>query len=154
MQFGIPRTWHFCYAQLHHTAVTQFGIGEVQVQNISMVKVLLDPDLAKRISRYHQAVGPGHSRLIDRATSRWEGFVPELSEELWQEALDTYLGSVISSTDKMIQLRTSIRCIIHWSDYFLCTRETLLLVINVWGRMELLFIWRGNVSRCDQCGLW
>lgn len=32
-------------------------------------------------------------------------FAPELLEELWQEILDTYLLSVISSTDRIIQLR-------------------------------------------------
>lgn len=49
-------------------------------------------------------MGPGNPGLIARAGSRWAAVVPELSEEMWQEALDTRLVSVILSTDKMIQL--------------------------------------------------
>lgn len=89
-QFGIPRTWRFRYAQMHHASVAQFGGGEVHVQNTSLETTLLDPDTAKRISRYYQAVGPGDHGLIGRARSRWIAFAPELSDELWQEVLDTF----------------------------------------------------------------
>lgn len=68
-----------------------------------MEKVLLNPDPTKQIFRY-MVVGPGDPVLIDRAMSRWGAFVPKLSEELWQEVLDTCLNSVISSMDKVIQL--------------------------------------------------
>lgn len=100
--FGIPRNRHFHYAQLHHAAVAQFGGGEVRVQNTALERSLIDPNPAKCISRHYREVGPG---LIAKARSHWVAVVPELSEELWQEALDTYLVSVISSTGKIIQLR-------------------------------------------------
>lgn len=50
-------------------------------------------------------LGPRDPKLIERARAQWLVLVPELSEELWQEVLDTYLTTVISSTDRVIQLR-------------------------------------------------
>lgn len=104
-QFGVPRSWLFRYAKLRHAAYIQFGGSEIRVQNTDLERVLIDPDVSKRISRYYGAVGPGQVTLTSRARGRWEMIVPELSEELWQEVLDTFLVSVISSTDRMIQYR-------------------------------------------------
>lgn len=79
--------------------------GGVKVQNTALERVLIDPEPTKRISRYYKEIGLGGPDPTARTRIRWTTFIPELTEELWQEVLDTYLVSVISSTDRMIQLR-------------------------------------------------
>lgn len=40
--------------------------------------------------------------LVGRAKARWIGVTPELSDEMSNEVLETYLTTVIAFTDRMI----------------------------------------------------
>lgn len=83
--------------------------------------------------------------MIGRARSRWIALALKLSDELWQEVLDTYLTTVISWTGRMIQLRYLHQMYYTPVNYSVCIKETLQLVTNAWGLKGLFFTWSGNV---------
>lgn len=105
--------------------------------------VLLDPDLAKLVSRYYAALGTADPQLVERARARWMAIAPELSDKMWSGVLDMYLTTVIVLQIWWSNYDIYIRYIIPLYTYFVCIREILHCVINVRRVRLLLFTWYG-----------
>lgn len=105
LDFDLPRTYLFYYYQLRHAVRAQFGSLASPLETPNLEKLLRALDQTKLISTYYSALVTNSNPRFRATQQKWDSLDIPLTEEDWSELCDTIKTSVISSRDRIIQLK-------------------------------------------------
>ncbi|PIO38014.1 hypothetical protein AB205_0096360, partial [Aquarana catesbeiana] len=105
LDFDLPRSYLFHYYQLRHAIRAQFGSLKDPTNLPPLERLLRQPDPNKLVSIYYAALTTDFNPRFSRAQEKWASMDISLTEEDWTEFSDTYKTMVISSGDRVIQVK-------------------------------------------------
>lgn len=105
LDFDLPRSYLFYYYQLRHAIRAQFGSLNDPTDLPPLEKLLRQPDPNKLISAYYTALMTDFNPRFSIAQEKWASMDISLTEDDWTEFSDTYKNTVISSRDRVIQVK-------------------------------------------------
>lgn len=103
--FDLPRSYLFHYYQLRHAIRAQFGSLKNPTNLPPLERLLRQPDPNKLISTYYAALTTDVNPRFSKAQEKWTSMDISFTEEDWTEFRDTYKATVISSRDRVIQIK-------------------------------------------------
>lgn len=84
--------------------MSQLGLKDVVFQNSTIEGALIQPEHTGLISTYYKMLGQHRSTRLQALKKHWLADIPDLSDENWEELLNTYYVTAISARDRIIQL--------------------------------------------------
>lgn len=105
IDFDLPRSYMFFYYQLRRAIRAQFSSLENPVHIPQLEKILRRPNPTKLISTYYAALMTDCNLRFRVAQTKWASMDITFSDDDWSEFSNTYKTSVISSRDRIINIK-------------------------------------------------
>uniref|UniRef100_A0A803K472 Reverse transcriptase domain-containing protein n=1 Tax=Xenopus tropicalis TaxID=8364 RepID=A0A803K472_XENTR len=103
--FSLPNTMLFRYLQLRHAIGTQFGGQAIDTTPRNIENLTHTENLNKPLSVFYtQLMGVCNTNLI-KLREKWQQDIPQLTPDIWEDILESTLEGIISSRDRLTQLK-------------------------------------------------
>lgn len=104
-KFKLPNLYLFCYLQLRHAFVSQFGSTKLDLRSSALENILLDDSMKKTLSKLYKELFPISPPSVVKCREQWMVEVPDLGAEEWDDLWSVPFIHLVFARDHLIKIK-------------------------------------------------